>query len=123
MQKIVLFAGLEKNRRAIFRRVSRATMILIMRLGFGDEVASLSLAASTLRMSLSCPCCATATSETMFEVLWRKVRARHELVADAGAMYEAVDSRFVLVCLNVFLSTADLGYTGVAVFRTKKLHG
>lgn len=75
MQKIVLCAGLEKNRRALFRRASRATMILIMRLGFGDEVASLSLAASTL--GCGCPALVVPQQPTMFEVLWRKVCARH----------------------------------------------
>lgn len=50
-------------------------------------------------MSLSCPCCATARC---LKCCGAKC-ALDMLVADAGAMYEAVDSRFVLVCLNVFL--------------------
>ena len=102
MQKIVLCAGLEKNRRALFRRVSRTTMILILRLGFGDEVASLSLAASTLR----CRCPALVVPQQPLRRCLKCCGAKcalDMLVADAGAMYEAVDSRFVLVCLNVFL--------------------
>ena len=123
MRKIVSYACLEKNWRALFRRVSRATMILIMRLGFGDEVASLSLAASTLRRR----CRALVVPQQPLRRCLKCCGAKcalEMLVADAGAMYEAIDSQFVLVCLDFFLElAAELGYTGVAVFRTKKLHG
>ena len=98
-------------------------MVLVMRLGFGDEIGSLALTASTMRRryrDLVMPaqplrsCVRCHVHKCPLELL----------VADAGAMYEAIDSQPVLTCLEFFTGLAkELGYVGVAVFRTKKLHG
>ena len=123
MRKIVSYALLEASWKRLFRKISRATMVLVMRLGFGDEIGSLALTASTMRRryrDLVMPaqplrsCVRCHVHKCPLELL----------VADAGAMYEAIDSQPVLTCLEFFTGLAkELGYVGVAVFRTKKLHG
>ena len=123
LRKIVSYSLMERSWRNLFRKVSRATMILILKLGLGDEVTSLATAALMLRRRfqgivqpdvplLLCSKCSSVK------------QAIEVAVADAGAMYEAIDSGLVLTCLNFYIERAkDAGYVGVAVLKTRKLHG
>lgn len=123
MRKIVSYALLESSWKRLFRRISRATMVLVMKLGFGDEVGSLALTASTMRRRFQDLVMPPQPLQNCKRCHVPK-RPLELLVADAGAMYEAIDSQLVLICLGFFIGLAkQLGYVGVAVFRTKKLHG
>ena len=123
MRKIVSYSLMERILKNLFRKVSRATMILIIKLGLGDEVTSLSTAATMLRRRFQhivhpvAPLlqCTNCSSEK---------HAIEVAVADAGTMYEAIDSGLVLTCLDFYIGLAkDAGYIGVAVLKTRKLHG
>ena len=123
MRKIVGYSLMERSWKNLFRKVSRATMILIIKLGLGDEVTSLSTAATMLRRRFQHIVHPVAPLLQRTNCSSEK-HAIEVAVADAGAMYEAIDSGLVLTCLDFYIGLAkDAGYIGVAMLKTRKLHG
>ena len=124
-RKIVSYAGMEKAWRNLFRKVGRATSLLILKIAPGDETMSLSTAAKDLCQQFACLVHPVSPLARCQRHGCGKVKNPLELVvADAGAMYEAVDSALILESLSFFVQVArQLGYVGVAVVRSPKLRG
>ena len=124
-RKIVSYAGMEKAWRNLFRKVERATSLLILKIAPGDETMSLSTPARDLCQQFACLVHPVSSLVRCQRIGCGKVKNPLELVvADAGAMYEAVDSALILESLSFFVQVArQLGYVGVAVVRSPKLRG